>query len=54
MPTEAYIDALLVDKVLADQIWGAWFFGAIDSGLAFLAWTLIAEYRPNDDPKDAI
>ncbi len=30
MPTEIYIEALLFDKELADQVWEAWDKGAKD------------------------
>ncbi len=38
MFTEAYIEALLVDGELADQIWEAWNAGKIDDADAVLAW----------------
>jgi hypothetical protein len=41
MLTEAYIEALLVDKGLADQVWEAWDKGEIDDQLALLVWWLI-------------
>ena len=42
MLTETYIEALLVDEGLADQVWGAWDKGGIDNQVAWLAWSLIA------------
>jgi len=30
--TQIYIEALLVDEELADQVWEAWFAGAISTG----------------------
>ncbi len=42
MPTEIYIEALLVDEGLADQIWEAWDGGEIDEINAILAWLWIA------------
>jgi hypothetical protein len=42
MLTEIYIDALLVDENLADQVWELWYSGGIDASLAYLAWTLLA------------
>ena len=36
MLTEIYIEALLVDEQLADQIWEAWDQGEIDHGAACL------------------
>ncbi len=45
MFTEIYIDALLVDEELADQVWKAWDAGEIDDQSACIAWVLIVE-RP--------
>ena len=42
MLTEAYIEALLVDEELADQIWLAWYLGEADDESACIAWLLIA------------
>ncbi len=42
MLTEIYIEALLVDEELADQVWEAWDAGGIDDLMAWLAWWLIA------------
>ncbi len=41
MLTEIYIEALLVDEELADQVWEAWDKGEIDDQVAWLAWWLI-------------
>ncbi len=41
MLTEAYIEALLIDEELADQVWEAWDKGDIDDQLACLTWWLI-------------
>ncbi len=38
MLTEIYIEALLVDEELADQVWEAWEVGEIDDLVAWLAW----------------
>jgi len=46
MLTEIYIEALLADEDLADQVWKAWDAGEIDNQVAWLAWWLIAE-RPD-------
>ncbi len=35
MLTEIYIDALLADEELADQVWEAWNSGEIDNFRAF-------------------
>ena len=42
MLTEIYIEALLVDEELADQVWEAWNAGEIDDIAAFRAWLLMA------------
>ncbi len=42
MLTEIYISALLIDKELADQVWGAWDKGEIDDQVAWIAWWLIS------------
>ncbi len=41
MLSEKYIEALLVDEELADQIWEAWDAGQADDQTAFIAWMLI-------------
>ncbi len=38
MLTEIYIEALLVDEELADQVWGVWYSGEIDILRACIAW----------------
>ena len=43
MLTEIYIEALLVDEELADQVWEAWDRGEIDDQIACIAWVLIVE-----------
>ncbi len=40
--TEIYIEALLVDEELADQVWAAWDKGVIDDLVAWLAWLIVA------------
>ena len=45
MLTEIYIEALLVDEDLADQVWEAWDAGEIDDDKVLLAWFRIAAYR---------
>ena len=42
MLTEIYIEALLVDEDLADQVWEAWDKGEINDAVAYTAWILIA------------
>ncbi len=41
MLTEIYIQALLVNKELADQVWEAWDHGEIDDAIARTAWMMI-------------
>ncbi len=41
MLAEIYIEALLVDEMLADQVWDR---GQIDDQRAAIAWLLIAVY----------
>ncbi len=38
MLTEIYIEALLVDEDLADQVWEAWNTGETDDQTACIAW----------------
>jgi hypothetical protein len=42
MLSELYIEALLVDEELADQVWETWDKGEIDDQVAWLGWWLIA------------
>ena len=42
MLTEIYIEALLVDEELADQVWEAWDRRVIGDELAAIAWLLLA------------
>ena len=41
MLTEIYIEALLVDEELADQVWEAWDAGEIDDISAAWTWWCI-------------
>ena len=41
MLTEIYIEALLADEDLADQVWEAWDAGEIDDLTALLSWLMI-------------
>ncbi len=45
MLIEIYIEALLLDEELADEVWEAWDTGEIDNRVAWLAWWLIVK-RP--------
>ena len=42
MLTEIYIEVLLVDEELADQVWAAWDAGKIDETTAVLAWWIMS------------
>ncbi len=42
MLTDIYIEALLVDEELADQVWDAWDSGEIDDFAATWGWWAIA------------
>ena len=42
MLARLYIEALLIDEELADQVWEAWDAGEIDDLTAFIAWSLLA------------
>ncbi len=41
MLTEIYVEALLVDEDLADQVWELWNVGVIPDDLAAHAWWMI-------------
>ncbi len=41
---EIYIEALLVDEDLADQVWGAMEKGEIDNMREYRAWLIVACY----------
>ena len=42
MLAEIYIEALLVDEELADQVWEAWDTREIDDQVAYFAWLLVS------------
>ena len=42
MLTDIYIEALLVDEDLADEVWEAWNKGEIDDFAALISWRLMA------------
>ncbi len=50
MLTRLYIEALLVDEEVADQVWEAWDKGKFDDQIACIAWMLIVE-RPLCPPE---
>ena len=53
MLTEIYMEALLSDEELADQVWEAWYAGEADDQTACIAWMLIAGiYSANDQHRD--
>ncbi len=41
MLTRLYIEALLIDEELADQVWEAWDKGEIDDLMALTMWVRI-------------
>ena len=45
MLAEIYIEALLVDQNLADQVWELWNVGMIPDDLAAFAWCILATIR---------
>ncbi len=47
MLTETYIEALLDDEELADQVWEAWDTGETDDHVAWLAWWSIVSDIPS-------
>ena len=42
MLTELYIEALLADEALADEVWALWDEGLISDDLAAYAWYTLA------------
>ncbi len=47
MLTEIYIEALLVDEELADQVWGVWDVGEIHDFCALVLWAILSnDARP--------
>ncbi len=42
MLTRLYIEALLVDEKLADQVWEAWDLEKTEDAVALLAWLMVA------------
>ncbi len=48
MLTDIYIQALLVDEVLADQVWEVWDAGLIPDDLAAIAWCILAMAGNNE------
>ena len=43
MLAEIYIEALLADEELADQVWELWDVGMVSDDLAMLAWCILAQ-----------
>ena len=44
MLTEIYIEALLADEDLVDEVWELWNAGVIDDELAWIAWLQIVTW----------
>ena len=53
MLTEIYIDALLVDEELADQVWEAWDTGEIGDVNAIVAWLAVVSVSVRTGPVTA-
>ena len=57
MLTKLYVEALLVDEDLADQVWGLWNAREVDCEAAYIAWMLIAgvcsSYDQHGDNREA-
>ena len=47
MLARIYIEALLVDKDLADQVWETCFANLADDQTAAIAWSLVARGAPS-------
>ena len=41
---EVYVEALLVDEDLADQVWEWWNVGFISDDLAAVSWLLLTQW----------
>ena len=50
MLTEIYIEALLVDEEMADQVWELWDAGLVSDILAAWAWWRIANPHEFESP----
>jgi len=48
MLTQIYIEALLVDEELADQVWEAWDNAEIDDLTALWLWWIVATQSETD------
>ena len=46
MLTRLYVEALLVDGELADQVWELWNAGVITDGMAAWAWLMLVASGP--------
>ncbi len=46
MLTDTYIEALLGDMELADQVWEAWDMGEIDDCVAAILWLQFENWLP--------
>ncbi len=50
MLTEIYIEALLIDEELADQVWAALTVGEIDDLSAWAGWLIVAVNCNSSNP----
>ena len=53
MLVDLYVEALLADPDLADQVWELWNAGVITDELAALAWWLLASWPDFGNPPSA-
>ena len=49
MLTSLYVEALLADPDLADQVWELWNAGVITDGVAAMAWLILATPDPQEE-----
>jgi hypothetical protein len=49
MLTRLYVEALLSDEDVADQVWALWDAGVITDDMAGLAWFILATRRSRTD-----
>ncbi len=53
MLAEIYIEALLVNEELADQVWELWNAGLITNDLASMAWCILGISGRFEKPNEA-
>ena len=45
MLCEIYVEGLLVNEELADQVWKLWYVGLVSDELAAVAWLVISQEK---------